>query len=105
MVSSLVMRCCPDSFGFSVRTAQPDRERDIVACINHVFREWENENVRKEPDQLKSLANQLKIYKVPLAIEFEGHEFKTQPVPCQEPRKFKDGEQDEAMCWLSNTIF
>jgi hypothetical protein len=80
-------------------------ERDVVACINNVFREWEKENGRKELSRLTSLANQIKEYKVPLASEFEGHEFETRPVHSQEPRKFKACEQDAAICWLYKTIF
>jgi hypothetical protein len=73
-------------------------ERNVVACINNVFDDWENGR-RREVDRLRSLANQIKEYKVPSAGTFTGHQSPREVIRQQSP-KFKDSEEAEARIWL-----
>jgi hypothetical protein len=70
---------------------------DVVGCINNVFHDWENG--RRDPRRLRSLANQIKEYKVPNAGEFPGHR-EPLPVHRRQSARFKDCEVAAARIWL-----
>ena len=72
-------------------------ERNVVACVNNVFHDWQNK--RTEPSRLEALENQIKVYQVPRAGEFPGYQ-QPRPVYRQQSPKFKTSEEGQALIWL-----
>jgi hypothetical protein len=73
-------------------------ERNVLACINNVFADW-NKMKRQDQSRFDSLNRQLEVYKPPPLGEFPGHQ-KLQTVYLQPSPQFNDEVQ--ARAWLSD---